>query len=346
MHAFCRSTIPDTAVESHQPVTVAKIHAAEVVMPLYAMIGPSYHQPKASSISPLMYTHFHQLLELYSLMKAVALVIESTQGTSAPSAPGGMQRMLGLVRELEEGRPLCLHDPSHHFQPADRRVEPGAERGRVTKQHAELTSVAQATRVKLRQAIMDRFASERFGQEHNRASHLFDMVSALNPCTRQLVYVNHLAPSAEVAAAVKEKIWSKLRSLAELIIDASRLSGKAVAQGEPPAKRPKISAPKPETDQSGFDFFDGAPEDMGGNGDTVQRPSLELAQEAIARYRTAQVMMLPAEEILDAAVVLARGASAVRFLRGCPGFSWLSMNGCARGLCCFFHYFGHDQRTR
>ncbi|CAM9758774.1 unnamed protein product [Pylaiella littoralis] len=256
----------------------------------------------------LAVTNDNELLELYSLMKAVALVIESTQGTSAPSAPGGMQRMLGLVRELEEGRPLCLHDPSHHFQPADRRVEPGAERGRVTKQHAELTSVAQATRVKLRQAIMDRFASERFGQEHNRASHLFDMVSALNPCTRQLVYVNHLAPSAEVAAAVKEKIWSKLRSLAELIIDASRLSGKAVAQGEPPAKRPKISAPNPETDQSGFDFFDGAPEDMGGNGGTVQRPSLELAQEAIARYRTAQ---LPSEF-----AKLSDGESLASFWRG------------------------------
>lgn len=79
-----------------------------------------------------------QLLELYSLMKSVSLVIESSQGTSAPSATTDLLRITGLLRELEVDQPLRLHNPSHFFRLPGSEAEP---RVRVTKQHDELSEV-------------------------------------------------------------------------------------------------------------------------------------------------------------------------------------------------------------
>lgn len=234
-----------------------------------------------------------QLAELYSLMKSVALVIESSQGKSCASALAGMRRMIGLIRELEQDQPLRLHDPSHFFRLPDA-ATPLARGGaadttkggtagtpRVTKEHDELTPVAQITRGKLREAITSRFVETRFGEGFEQSSHLFDMVSALNPCMRQLVYISHLAPSDEVAQAVKRKVWSQLESLAKDVIEHMRSVGVLPVPDNPPAKKLKFSAATTTYDDGADFFMDDKP---------AKRPSQELAREAIEQFRTAKVI--------------------------------------------------------
>ena len=60
-------------------------------------------------------------------MKSVALVIESCQGTSAPSGPGGVCRMIALLRELEKDVPMKLHPPSYFLKLPAPKASSGAE---------------------------------------------------------------------------------------------------------------------------------------------------------------------------------------------------------------------------
>lgn len=168
---------------------------------------------------------------------------------------------------------------------------------RVKKQHADLTGVSRATRLKLREAVFNGFAKNRFGEHHQRYSHLFEMVSALNPCMRQLSYVSHLAASAEIAAAVKEKVWSQLESLAEGVVDALRAAVTPVAQDEPPAKKLKFTSSTDDDDDDGGDsfFLDSVPGEMDGDDAAAERPSQDIAREAIEEWKTATVIIfLPA----------------------------------------------------
>lgn len=231
-------------------------------------------------------------------MKSVALVIESCQGTSAPSAPDGVFRMIKLLHELKEDEPLRLHDPSHFFKLPDPKasseVETAAGGGttpraeRAKKAHEDLTDVAQTTREKLRQAILARFTGVRYnGEKYKTASHLFDMISALNPFMRQLPHIRSLSPNAEVATAVKQLVWDHLTALATHAVQNLRKSGESVAPAKPTAKRMKFTAPADSDDDCMF--FDEGAEDMDDEDETAERSPESLANEAIQEYKNFQV---------------------------------------------------------
>lgn len=170
-----------------------------------------------------------QLLELYTLMKEVALVIESCQSTSVPSAPTALQRIVALLDLLDPSKPLLLHDPEHFFVlPKRRGIAPAEKKTRVTKQPEELTDVAKTTRGRLHASIFKRFGEKRYGRKYKDESHLFDMAVAFNPAMREHGYINRLAESASLAREVKDKIWLQIAEVAEKVIISMRAEDKMV----------------------------------------------------------------------------------------------------------------------
>lgn len=263
-------------------------------------VRPGFETWPILSVAPHVLFVVRQLLELYGLMKSVALVIESCQGVSAPSAPGGVIRVVKLLHELREDVPQRLHDPSHFFQlPAEQGAgveeedatnETTARKAtRTIKAHEELTEVAQSTRIKLRKAILDRFAGVRYSSEkYKAASHLFDMVCAINPFMRSLPHIGALCPTAGVAAAVKGRVWQELEKLATRVVKALRESGEDVGPRHPPAKKLKFTPPEDSDDESFlFDDTAGHEEEKG---EGAERSPETLAREAMDEYKSFQVM--------------------------------------------------------
>ena len=156
--------------------------------------------------------------------------------------------------------------------------------------------MAQTTRVKLREAIFQRFASVRYGDKYTTASHLFDMVSALNPGMRQLIHIRHLSPSDELATAVQRKVWSRLERLAEAAIDKLRKSGESFGPQKPPAKKLKFTPRKAGSDDEDF-YFDDVPENPEGDDASPDASSATVAREAIEEYKTSQVTIPVTEAI-------------------------------------------------
>lgn len=170
-------------------------------------------------------------------MKEVALVIESCQATSVPSAPSALQHIVALLELLHPSKPLSLHDPEHFFiHPKLRRQAKSAKKRRVRKQPEDLTDLAKTTRAKLHAAVFKRFGAKRYGKQHEEESHLFDMAVAFNPAMREHGYIDRLADSASVAGEVKEKIWLQIARLAEVVIISKR-SKEQVVSGETGSRR-------------------------------------------------------------------------------------------------------------
>ena len=163
-------------------------------------------------------------------MKEVALVIESCQSTSVPSAPTALQRIVALLDLLDPSKPLLLHDPEHFFVLPKRRGEAQAEKkSRVTKQPEELTDVAKTTRAKLHASVFKRFGEKRYGKKYKEESHLFDMAIAFNPAMRGHGYIDRLAGSACLARGIKDKIWLQIAEVAEKVIISMRAEKQMVS---------------------------------------------------------------------------------------------------------------------
>ena len=159
-------------------------------------------------------------------------MIEGSQEAKSPSAPGAFLRMIRLLRNLDASAGLKLHVASHFFKLPSQGATGSAatttrseDNPRPVKQHGELTPVAQNTRVQLREAIFSRFGTRRWGDKFREESHLFDMVTALNPAARKLGYIDRLASSAGAGEEVKKRhrvksrIWRRgsLTAVAPLI---------------------------------------------------------------------------------------------------------------------------------
>lgn len=163
-------------------------------------------------------------------MKDVAIVIESCQSTSVPSAPTALQRIIALLDLLDPSKPLLLHDPEHFFVlPKKRGLPQSAKKPRASKQPAELTAIARTTREKLRVAIFKRFGEKRYGKKFKDESHLFDMAVAFNPAMREHGYIDRLAASPILARAVKAKIWLQVAQVVEKVIISKRAEEQMVS---------------------------------------------------------------------------------------------------------------------
>lgn len=241
-------------------------------------------------------------------MKSLALVIESCQGTSSPAAPGAIQRVFGLLSAMRADKPLSLHSPSDFFKPPARQGEDENDvsvGARQVKPHAELSPVAQDTRVELRSAIFARFGKKRWGNRYREESHLFDMVNALNPTARKLGYIDHFAPNAAVATAVKAKVWSQLEGLTQRVVDAERAQGATKNGHNSPGREPHSNPPSKRLkctstpglagadDCADLGFFDSYSEADLTEQDPALRSSAEVARELVGAYKTAQVHLHP-----------------------------------------------------
>ena len=225
-----------------------------------------------------------QLLELYSLMKEVTLVIQSCQSASAPSAPTALLRIVALLDLLDPSKPLLLQAPEHYFVlPKKKGQAPSPKKARVRKQPGELTELARITRQKLRAAIFKRFGYKRYGKRYKEESHLFDMVVAFNPAMRELGYIDRLAASPGLSQKVKDKIWLQIAQVAEKVIISKRTEEKMVSDAVG-GERYRT------TDQDG---------EAGGSVDTSRNQRLkmgpEISEVVMANYESAGLFDKPAD---------------------------------------------------
>lgn len=268
------------------------------------------------TVCPLM----QQLLELYSLMKEVALAIESCQSTSVPSAPSALQHIVALLDLLHPSKPLLLHDPDHFFvHPKIRGQAKSAQKCRVRKQPEDLTDLAKTTRAKLHAAVFKRFGAKRYGKRYEEESHLFDMAVAFNPAMRAHGYIDRLADSASVAGKVKEKIWLQIARLAEMVIISKRAkeqvaSGVAGFKRRQPthrvredlhnasSKRLKMGSEINEAVMSTFEsagLFDKPAAKPLRSSEGMQASAIEEAKGLVKDWREAQVCLLDVEPPAD-----------------------------------------------
>lgn len=180
-----------------------------------------------------------QLLELYSLLKSLSEVFESSHfHVSAPSTATTVQRIvLLLASELDGDKPLELHEPAHYYsvsKPTDGgNNEDTAEQKtahineRTIKQPEELTPVGRETRAKIREELFKRFGLERWGKDFEREAHLFDMVLALHPGCRQLQYMDKLSSDPENVFKIKAKVYVQIQQLVEDVLTSERSALKA-----------------------------------------------------------------------------------------------------------------------
>lgn len=189
---------------------------------------------------------------MYTLLKAIALVIESCRCTRTISGYDAMQKMIMMIQtDLNPHRPLLLHDATNFFKPAPSAggssggpataTTPVAKATKLKTRvaHEELTEVGRSTRGKVRDAVRKHFGRSRWGQAHAGESDLFDMVMALSPSSRRLSYIDALAPNPHVASEIKEKVYGQIQDMAEGVISyewARQKKGKTASRERPSKK--------------------------------------------------------------------------------------------------------------
>lgn len=255
-------------------------------------LGLSYSRMCAltSTLSPpIACLPIQQLLELYSLMKEVALVIESCQSTKVPSAPSALQRIVALLDLLDPSKPLLLHDPEHYFVlPKNRgQAQPANNKTRVSKHPEELTGVAKTARAKLHASIFKRFAAKRYGKKYKEESHLFDMAVAFNPAMREHGYIDRLAESASLARQVKDKVWLQIARVAEKVIISKRAEEQRVSGAKGGGERYQTA------EKAGGDIYDGSSSKR-------VKIDVELSEAVMSTYKSSGLFDKPADKSVRA----------------------------------------------
>lgn len=137
-----------------------------------------------------------------------------------------MQRMvLLLASDLDCTKPLELHEPSHYYTIPVVAGAPGelpARTERTVKHPEQLTEVGRRTRALLRDEVFRRFGLDRWGQNFERESHLFDMALALHPGCRQLQYMDKLSAESGDVCKIKNKVYAQIQQLVENVVVQER----------------------------------------------------------------------------------------------------------------------------
>ncbi|CAM9374719.1 unnamed protein product [Choristocarpus tenellus] len=167
-----------------------------------------------------------ELLEVYTIIKAIQEVTEAAQSTKFPSAPGVFQRMMILTNsELNTSQPLTMRDAKVHNGAFSAPTEPArsGEDDVLALPVDKITGLGKLTREVFSTSLASYFRGSRYGVKYMSSSHLFDMMMALCPGTRKLSYIDRLAPTSAIAYEIKKKVWQQVHDIMVKVIVAARV---------------------------------------------------------------------------------------------------------------------------
>ena len=196
------------------------------------------------------------MLELYTLIRAVNIVLKDMQSNSPTSGPCfvlGIAELLASELCLEQ--PLLVVNPAIEAgkeEPEDigvdmeasgRDTESNLPRGHMLVPANELTEIGRESRRQLRAGIVKRFVRDRYLStgDCDRASYVFDAAALAHPAMYKLRHVDRMCDTPTQASHVKGQIKNVVLSkLQELWWDPA--SRKDDARGEGQSSRQKTLA--------------------------------------------------------------------------------------------------------
>ena len=156
-----------------------------------------------------------ELLEVYTLLRSINLLLKDLQGGSVTSGPQLIMRVNLLLRsDLALDKPLIVVDPAV----VERKEEPAASgeggsgptlpRGHRAVAAADLTDVGTQSRKLLRDAISKRFVKNRYHSSGDctKTDYLFDAAAMAHPGLVRMQWVDRMSDTVAHAKLVKGKI--------------------------------------------------------------------------------------------------------------------------------------------
>jgi hypothetical protein len=165
-----------------------------------------------------------ELVELYSLLYWVNLLLKDLQGSSVTSGPLLVMRVVLLLQnELAFDKALTVIDPAiveRKDEAVD--IEEGEAghvlpRGHTAVAAAALTEVGTKSRRLLREGIIKRFVKDRYHStgDCKKPSYLFDAAALAHPGLLKMKWVDKMADTKEHATVVKGKIGDVIIAMLE-----------------------------------------------------------------------------------------------------------------------------------
>lgn len=155
--------------------------------------------------------------ELYSLMRPVACVIESSQKTSLPTALSSFLDLVAVrTSVLKEGKPLTVYPARKLEVASDGAQGEAATPAPVQRAAADLERVTVQTRRLLAEAVDKRFFDKRYNErvkENPGPAYVFEMAASMNPFCSKLLFLPVLCSSEAKAERVKGLVRGKVVDL-------------------------------------------------------------------------------------------------------------------------------------
>lgn len=241
-----------------------------------------------------------QLVEMYTLFRAMDGIMKELQSNSTTSGPQFVLRMNELLKKtLNLEKPLLVVDPSI----AAAKKNGGASSQTATTEaesvvlpvatHKEvhprdLTELGKMCRAKLRAALISRFVENRYQStgDMTDVAYIYDAACVAHPrLARDMKWVDQMSDTAVHAAIVKDKIKSVILRLLEDIFDVEgpHAGGRGCSSSTAHAQQRQttmMDVVKPSSDIAALSDDD---EDTGDTGE-VEVTAEEWAKERLKNY--------------------------------------------------------------